>query len=313
MRVQIILLILIGLVILAAGVAYLSLFTVSQNEVVIVTRFGKPVRTLDDPGLYAKWPGLFETVNRLDKRIHIFKNQPTQLLLKDKNPIIVGCYICWKIHDPEVLFQRVTTIESATGKIGDMINSQLGSVLGTYDLDNIINVDAQQVKLDEIETRVRENTENQARKEYGIEIVRIGIRRLAYPNIVEQSVYSRMRAEREKEASKYRAQGREEAAKIEADTDQQVKKIMAEAYRDAEIRKGEGDKESMRIYADAYGKDTKFFEFLKSLEIYKETLRDNTTLILSTDSELFKHLNYRMEGSGTEEERPPVEAEGSHD
>jgi len=102
-----------------------------------------------------------------------------------------------------------------------------------------------------------------------------------------------MRAEREKEARKYRAEGSEEAAKIEAQTDLEVKKIMAEAYRDAQILKGDGDREAMSIYAGAYGQDQEFYEFLKSLDIYQQTLQENTTLILSTDSEIFKHLNYR--------------------
>ena len=119
----------------------------------------------------------------------------------------------------------------------------------------------------------------------------MGIRRLAYPSIVEQSVYDRMRAEREKEAKKYRAEGAEEATKIQAQTDLEVSKIMAEAYRDAQILKGMGDKEAMRIYAEAYGQDPEFYEFLKSLDIYKETLRKNATLILSTDSDLFKYLD----------------------
>ncbi|MFH1998169.1 MAG: protease modulator HflC [Planctomycetota bacterium] len=292
MKIQIILLALIGLVLLLAGMSYIACYVVNENEYVILTRFGKTVLTRDEPGLYFKRPGPLETVNRLDKRTHIFKSQPITLLLHDQNPIIVACFICWKISDPGLFFQRVKTVENASQKISDMINSQLGSVIGNYDLDNIINMKAEEVKLDDIETRVCKNTEQSARDQYGIHIVRMGIRRLAYPAIVENSVYSRMRAEREKEARKFRAEGSEEAAKIEAQTDLEVKKIMAEAYKDAQIMKGNGDKEAMRIYAEAYGKDPEFYEFLKSLEIYKKTLRENTTLILSTDSELFKNLNY---------------------
>lgn len=302
MKLQIALLILIALLLLFAGVSYMACYVVNENEYVILTRFGKTVDTKDEPGLYFKKMGPVETVNRLDKRTHIFKSQPITLQLHDQNPIIVACFICWKISDPGLFFQRIKTVDIASQKIGDMINSQLGSVLGNYDLDNIINLDANEVKLDEIEARVCENTTQSARDEYGIEIVRMGIRRLAYPAIVENSVYSRMRAEREKEARKFRAEGSEEAAKIEAQTDLEVKKIMAEAYRDAQIMKGNGDKEAMRIYAEAYGKDPEFYEFLKSLEIYKETLQENTTLILSTDSELFKNLNYDTMQSGSVKE-----------
>jgi len=214
----------------------------------------------------------------------------------DKNPIIMACYICWKVADPALFFQRVKNVENASQKIGDMVNSQLGGVLGGYDLDSIINVDPEELKLEEIEERVAQNTRDKARDEYGIEMVRMGVRRLSYPAIVENSVYNRMRAEREKEARKFRAEGSEEAAKIEAQTDLEVKRLLAEAYRDAQILKGEGDREAMRIYAEAYGQDQEFYEFLKSLDIYKKTLKENTTLILSTDSELFRYLNFRPEG-----------------
>jgi len=292
MKIQIVLLVLIGILLLAAGAVYLCAFIVNENEYAIITRFGKTVRILEEPGQYFKQPGLLETVNRLDKRTHIFKSQPITLLLHDQNPIILACYICWQISDPKLYFQRVKTSENASQKIGDMINSQLGSVIGNYSLHNIINVEADDVKPDDIENGVCQNTQDKTREEYGIQIVRVGIRRLAYPAIVENSVYSRMRAEREKEARKFRAEGSEEAAKIEAETDLEVKKLMAEAYRDAQIRKGNGDKEAMRIYAEAYGKDKDFYEFLKSLDIYKKTLQENTTLIFSTESELFKHLNY---------------------
>lgn len=304
MRIQIIILILIGVVLICAVALYFCSFTVNEREYVILTQFGKIVTVEDEPGLHLKLPGFIQTANRLDKRLHIFKSQPITLLLSDQNPIILACMICWKVSDPELFFRRVRDTKNASQKIGDMINSQLGSVLGNYTLDNIINVDPSQVKLEEIENLVLENTQAVAQVEYGISIARVGIRRLAYPTIVENSVYNRMRAEREKEAKKYRAEGRQERADIEAKTDKEVQVIMAEAYRDAQILKGEGDQESMRIYNEAYGKNPEFYEFLKSLEIYKQTLQENSTLILSTDSELFKYLNYgeRKAGSSSRDE-----------
>lgn len=303
MRIQITILILIGVLLLCTTALYFCSFTVNEREYVILTQFGKIVTVADEPGLHMKLPGFIQTANRLDKRLHIFKSQPITLLLNDQNPIILACMICWKVSDPKLFFRRVKDAKNASQKIGDMINSQLGSVLGNYTLDNIINVDPSQVKLEEIENLVLHNTQAVAEVEYGISIARVGIRRLAYPTIVENSVYNRMRAEREKEAKKYRAEGRKERADIEAKTDKEVQVIMAEAYRDAQILKGEGDQEAMHIYNQAYGKNPEFYEFLKSLEIYKQTLQENSTLILSTDSELFKYLNYggRKAGSASRE------------
>jgi len=120
--------------------------------------------------------------------------------------------------------------------------------------------------------------------------VRVGLRRVSYPAIVADAVYNRMRAERQKEAKKYRAEGAEEAAKIEASADKEVSQILADAYKEAEIIKGAGDQEATRIFADAYSRDPEFFDFLKSLELYRKTMNERTTLILSTDSDLYRYL-----------------------
>jgi len=283
------------IVIIVVGLAYYSLFTVNEKEFVVITRFGKPVRTLDRAGLYCKRPGFLETVNRIEKRANVFKTQPIQLLLGDKNPLIITCYICWEIADPLTFLQSLTSSDIVDQKIGDMVNSLLGSTLGDYTIENIINVKPELVKLEEIETRILSESEQKAIEKYGVRIIDVGIRRLAYPQIVTQSVYNRMRAERDKEAKKYLAEGKEEAAKIEAQTDKEVAQIIAEANKESEILKGQGDKEAMIIYAEAYGRDRGFFEFTKSLEACRQVLKNKSTLILSTESEIFKYLKYTEE------------------
>lgn len=288
-------LLLLIITVIAVTLARYSLFTVNEKEFVVVTRFGKPVKTLEQAGLYFKWPGFLETVNRIEKRTKVFKTQPIQLLLGDKNPLIITCYICWNISEPLTFLQSITSSDIVEQKIGDMVNSLLGSTLGDYSIENIINVRPEMVKLEEIEAEIMNESEQKAMEKYGIKIIDVGIRRLAYPEIVTQSVYNRMRAEREKEAKKYLAEGKEEAAKIEAQTDKEAAKIIAEANKEAEILKGQGDKEAMGIYAKAYGQDTGFFEFTKSLEACSEILKNQSTLILSTESEIFKYLKYTEE------------------
>jgi membrane protease subunit HflC len=285
------------LIIIAAALilARYSLFTVNEKEFVVVTRFGKPVKTLKHAGLHFKRPGFLETVNRIEKRTKVFKTQPIQLLLGDKNPLIITCYICWQISEPLTFLQSLTNSDIVEQKIGDMVNSLLGSTLGDYTIENIINVRPEMVKLEEIEAGIMAESKQKAMEKYGIKISDVGIRRLAYPEIVTQSVYNRMRAEREKEAKKYLAEGKEEAAKIEAQTYKEVARITAEANKEAQILKGQGDKEAMNIYAEAYGRDTGFFEFTKSLEACSEILRKKSTLILSTESEIFKYLKYAEE------------------
>ncbi|MBN2055284.1 protease modulator HflC [bacterium] len=283
-------LLILGGALLIAGV-YLSTFTVNPNEFVVITQFGKTIRTVEQAGLYFKLPGFIQSVNRIDKRISVFRTQPIQLLFGDKNPIIISCYVCWRVSEPLLFHQSLTVPAVAQQKLGDMIISQLGSVLGDYSLDRIINTDEDKVEIDEIEHRIRTTADERARSKYGITVVRTGLCRINYPSIVADAVYNRMRAEREKEAKKYRAEGMEEAAKIEAKTDGEVTQILAEAYRQAETTKGEGDREALRIYADAFGQDPAFFAFLRSMDLYREILKSKSTLVLSTDSELFKYLN----------------------
>jgi len=282
----------IGAVVAAVLVTvYLCSYTVSGSEYVVLTQFGKPSATIKDPGLHWKRPGFLETVNRINHRNQIFTTQPIQLLLGDKNPIVLTCYICWRVHDPLLFFQSLINTDIAIQKLGDMVNSQLGSALADFSLNNIINTNPSEVKLAHLEERIRNNTNVSAKEKYGINVIQVGIRRIAYPSIVADAVYSRMRSEREKEAMKFRAEGREEATKIKAKADREVTEILAEAYKQSQILKGEGDQKALKIYHDAYGKDKEFFEFTKSMEAYKDILSQESTLVLSTDSEIFKYLN----------------------
>jgi len=287
------LLLIVVIIILLPIVIYFTAFKVTEKEYVVITRFGKPVKTISEAGLRLRRPGFLETVNRIEKRANVFETQPIQLLLGDKNPLIITCYVCWKVSEPLTFIQSVISPDIVEQKIGDMVNSLLGATLGDYSIENIINTQAEMLRLKEIEAKILSDSRQKAQKQYGIEILDMGIRHLAYPEIVEESVYNRMRAEREKEAKKHLAEGNEQAAIIMAQTDKEVSKILARAYKESEILKGHGDKESIKIYADAYSKDPEFFEFLKSLETCGEILKKQSTLLLSTESEIFKYLKYK--------------------
>lgn len=277
--------------IIISAVAYLCTFTVSEREYVILTRFGKPVKTIDTPGLQKKLPGFVESVNRIDKRTHIFTTQPIQLLLGDKNPIVMTCYVCWRVNAPLLFFQSLLNTDIATQKLSDMVNSQMGNALGTLSLEHIINTGHEKTRLADLEAEIRASTDARARESYGIAVLQVGVRRLAYPSVVADAVYNRMRSEREKEAEKYRAQGKEAAAGIRAAADREAREIMARALKEAEIIRGEGDRQAMKIYTDAYMKDETFYAFTRSMDLYKKILGEKSTLVLSTDSDLFRYLN----------------------
>lgn len=270
-------------------IAYGSLFTVKQGFSVIITQWGKPITTIEKAGLCLKWP--WQKVNAFDTRINCFEAQTLQLLLKDKNPIIVTCYIAWKLVDPELFFQSLNNDDNANLKLGDMVNSQLGIILSDYEIDKIINTVPENVKLQEIYNKLKTEANIRTESKYGIDIVKVGLKKIIYPSVVSNAVYQRMKAERKKEAVKYTAEGEEEATKIMANTDREAKELLAKAYKEAEEIKGEGDREALKIYADAYSEDPEFFKFVKSLQVYSQIMDKNTTLVLSTDSELFEYLN----------------------
>ncbi len=288
-------LLIIILLIFAGLMIYGSLFTVAEGSSVIVTQWGRPVKTIKNAGLHVKLP--WQSINTFDSKINCFEAQTLQLLLKDKNPIIVTCFIAWKLDNPEMFFQSLNNVENARLKLGDLVNSQLGIILSDYGIDRIINTVPENVKLQDIYDTLTEEANKRTRPGYGIEIIQVGLKKILYPNIVSDAVYQRMKAERNKEAVKYIAEGEEEATKIEANTDREAKELLAKAYKEAEEIKGEGDKEALKIYADAYSQDPEFFKFVKSLQVYSQIMDNNTTLVLSTDSELFEYLNSKELGS----------------
>lgn len=278
------------LILFMAILSGLCCYTVKYYEVVIITQFGKPVKTVQDAGLHFKLPGLIEQINRFDQRVDVFETAPIQLLLGDKKPIIISCFVAWTIDTPLVFFQSVGDVQNAVQKISDMVNSRLSIVLGDYTDEDIINTKPDKVKLPEIEAHMVKVTNQQARERYGIHIIKVGVQRLAYPSAVVDAVYDRMKSERRKEAEKIKAEGAEVAGRLMTKADKEAREIKAEADKQALVLAGEGELEAMRIYTEAYGQNPEFYEFLQSLDTYSEILGKETTLILSSESELFKYL-----------------------
>lgn len=283
------LLISLAFLLIAVGLCF-SFFVVKEYEYAIVTQFGRPVKEISTPGCYVKIPFGIQKINRFDKRTAIFETTPIQLLLGDKNPIIAGCYVAWEVKNPLLFFQAIGYPENAVQKLSEMVVSQLGILLGDYETEQIINSATGVTRLPDIEEKLKKNTNLKSVEKYGIGIIRIGIQRLAYPEIVLEAVYQRMQSERNKEAAKLRAEGQEEAMKIKSDAYKKASAIQAEAFKESEILKGQGDQIAMKLYADAYSNEPEFFSFLQSLETYKKIFNSETTLILSTDSQLFEHL-----------------------
>jgi len=275
--------------------AYLTFFPVRETEFVLVTQFGRPIRTITEAGLSAKWP--YQTAIYFDRRLRAYNPRPSEFLTRDKKNIVIESYVAWKIADPGRFVQTVGDATAGEMRLHDIIWSSLAAALGTHDLDSIVGTEPDKVQTAAMLDSLTGLTDHAALEQYGINVVDVRIKRLNLPEQNKQSVYARMRAERERIARQYRAEGEEQALGIRADADRQREEILSVAYKQAETIKGQGDAESTRIYGQAYSKNPAFYKLTRTLESYKKVLDDKTTAILSSDSELLKVLMKGEAGS----------------
>jgi membrane protease subunit HflC len=268
-----------------------AVFVVDETKVAIVTQFGRPVRVTEVAGLNWKLPQPVQAVRLFDRRLLVYDPKPTEFLTNDKKNIVVDTFVAWKIADAEKFLQTVSDRDGAEVRMADIVASELGAALGRYPLHALISTSADSMKVGEIMERVTLGCRSIAAESFGIEVADVRMKRLAFPEQNKQSVFDRMRAERERTAKKYRSEGEEEAIKIRAEADRDCQEIMAAAYSEAQKVKGAGDAEAMRIYGAAYNVDPGFYEFVRTLESYRNFLDEKTTLVLSSDSDLLRLLD----------------------
>lgn len=278
-------------VVALALLGFLSLFTVDETEYAIVTTLGKPVKTIVEPGLYWKLPPPAQTVLRFDNRLQVFDPRPTENFTLDRKNLVVDSYACWQIADPNRFLEKTQTMAGAENSLAVLVASQLSAELGAHELSAVVSVEEEEVQLDAIMAAVTERCREIALKDYGIEVADVGIKRVNLPEENKQSVYQRMRAEREQKAKEYRAEGEEQAMIIRADTDKQQREILSVAYKEAQEIKGEGEAEAIRLYAAAYSQDPEFYKFMRTLTAYEKILTKDTTLVMSSESEFLKILS----------------------
>jgi len=284
---------LIFLLVAVLFVGSTSFFTVAETEVGIVTRFGAPQGELAGPGLHAKLPWPIDAVVRVDRRLLVFDNEPTEMLTLDKKNVLVDSFLCWKIADPLRFVQTVKTRPEAEARLLDLATSELGAEIGSEPMEHYLNADASKVKLREVATRAAEKVDALARQSFGIEVVDLRINGFNLPRQNRRSVIERMQAERARIATRYRSEGEEEALKIEAEAKTEREKILAEARSEAAAIRGQGEAEALEVLAEAYSEDPEFYRFLRSLESYEKIIDGDTTIFIESDSELMEAFHGR--------------------
>ncbi len=271
----------------------LSAYTVTVDEYVVVTDFGRPGEIRTEPGLYFKWPAPISLANRIDKKIQAYQTPLVEYLTGDKKNLLVQAYIFWRVSDPLVFFQAIHNTESARQKLDDVVSSLVASTLGEHDMDHIISTDLANIQMSTILERITVDSRERI-SSYGIAIDNVGFSRIALPDDNTRSVYRRMIAERSSIANEYRAQGRQQAAEIRARADRDRSDVLAIAFRDAEIIRGEADAEAAEIYGQVYSQNAELFTFMRTLETERRAMGDKTTVIMSMDSDLFAPLHKKQ-------------------
>ncbi len=262
---------------------WFALYTIDETEQAIILEFGKPMgETISSPGLHFKLP--WQSVIKFENRILEYDVEPQAIITKDKKKLEVDNYARWRIADPLLFYRSVRTLNGALSRIDPIVYSELRVELGKHVLSDI--VDSNRVKI--METVSNETQIKLA--EYGIDIIDVRIKRADLSKENERAVFDRMRAERLRIAKQYRSEGEEKALEIRAETDKEKTIILATAYKESQILRGEGDAKAVEIYAKAFQSDPKFYEFIRTLEAYEKVVDKKSTLILSTDSDLFRLL-----------------------
>ena len=274
----------IGILVLIALFALSTIIMVDETEQIVILQFGKPIRTIKEPGLNWKFPAPFQTSNSFEKRLLEYDVPPEEILSKDKKSLIIDNYVRWRIIDPLLFLQTVRAVPTAKTRLDDIVYSELRQELGTHDMVEIIT-ETRELIMEKVTKASNEET-----SKYGIEVIDVRIRRVDLPQENEASIYARMEAERKRQANKFRSEGEEEAQKIRAATDRDKTVILAEAYKKSQLIRGEGEAKALDIYASSYSKDSDFYEFTRTLETYEKVIDKKTTLVLPGDSKLFKGL-----------------------
>ena len=271
-----------GLIIVVAGVtAYGALFTVHQTQQALILQLGNPIRTVPSPGLHFKLP-FIQNVEFYDRRILDLDPPAQEVILLDQKRINVDAFARYKIADPLEFRKRAVTNQNFRQVFGNRLNAAIRAEIGKILLGDMLTEKRAQV-MDFISRQMKAQA-----AEFGTEVVDVRIGRTDLPEATAQAVYNRMRSDRVAHAAKLRAEGEEQKLKIQAVADKDRTIIIAEAQRQSEILRGQGEGERNRILGEAFGQDPEFFDFYRSMEAYGEALGEGTTMVLNPDSEFFR-------------------------
>lgn len=262
-----------------------TLFILDQREQALVVQFGQPIREIREPGLNFKIPFAQDLI-RFDKRVLDLNADPKELIAADQKRLIVDSFAKYRIIDPLKFYQTVRNEAGMRARLNAILDSRLREVLGSVPLQALLTGERSQIMQD-IKLKV-----NDEAKSFGIDVVDVRIMRADLPQTNSEAIFLRMQTERQREAKEFRAQGAEEAQRIRSRADKERTIILAEAQKQSDLLRGSGEGTAAKIHSDAYERDPEFYRFYRSLQAYRETLKNtDTSLILSPDSDFLSFFN----------------------
>ncbi len=273
----------IGVVLVVVGIlAMSSFFIVDQTEQALVLQLGQPRRVIREPGLWIKRP-FIENVIDYDNRVLDFEPPHEEVIVSDQKRLVADTYTRYRIVNPLLFYQTVGSEAGVRARLSALVTGSLRRVLGSVTLNDILSN-----KRATIMAQIRDDVAEQA-KPFGIEVVDVRLRRADLPEENSQAIYARMQSEREQQARQYRGEGAEAAQNVRANAERERTVILAEAQRDAQRVRGDGDAQSIKTYADAFGQDKEFFAFYRSLQAYRDALNGkDTSFVLTPEGNFFR-------------------------
>lgn len=271
------------LVLVLLFIVYNAVFVVDEKEKAVIVQLGEAVKVIEKPGIYFKIPFIQSPI-LFDSRILTYDTRPAEALTSDKKTIVLDNYACWKIENPLLFYQTLRTKASAQARLDDVIYSQLRIAVGSHTLTEIVTASRTEI-MDTVTQKAAH-----ALKDFGVSIVDVRIKKADLPTENQVAIFERMRSERQRQARQYRSEGEEEAIRIRSTTDKEQSILLANANSTSIVLKGEAEAEAAKIYAVAYSKEPTFFSFIRSLDAYKKSFNENTTMILTPDMPFLRFL-----------------------
>jgi membrane protease subunit HflC len=275
---------------LGAILFHATAVVVREGQAVLVTRFGRPLRTATQAGLHWKLPWPIEQASWLDMRRRVYETGHTEMLTRDKKNIIVRTFVIWRIGDPLTFIQAIGTEGGAEAKLDGLLTNAAIGTLGGHDLSALVSTNSQDLQVDQIESEFLASTAPVALKSYGVAIEQIRLERISLPEENVTAVFDQMRAERRQFADKFRAEGEREASRIRSEAELEAARIRAKGAEEEARVRGESAAQVARTYADAHRIDPGLYRFTRSLDSLDKLVTGSTMLILRTDSEPFSLL-----------------------